>query len=295
VDTGAGPRGTLFIVGTPIGNLQDLSPRAAATLAQCRVIACEDTRTTRTLLDRNGISARLLSYHKFNERLRAAELLAVLGRGESVALVTDAGTPGVSDPGAHLVRRARAAGHRVVPIPGPSALTALLSSSGFASGPFTFVGFLPHRQGERRRLLEALRDEARPLVFFEAPHRLIASLDDVLAILGDREGCLGREMTKVHEEFVAGPLSVIRKAFEGRPVRGEITFVVAGAPAGTAAATRPAAPVDPPGAAVERLIAAGWDRKEAMRRVARERGLSRRAVYNDLLRARRRAPDGDDG
>ena len=251
----AGARGTLYVVGTPIGNLEDLSPRARAALAGSRVVACEDTRQTRTLMARHGLATPLVSYHKFNEQRRAGDLLDRLRRGESVALVTDGGTPGISDPGAVLVRRAHQEGHRVVPIPGASAVTALLSASGFAPGPFTFIGFLPHRQGPRRRLLEALRHEPRALLFFESPRRLAAALRDALEILGDRPAFLGREMTKVHEEFRSGTLREILAAFAGREIRGEVAFLVAG----------------------------GLDRKEAMRRVARERGVSRRDVYREVL------------
>jgi 16S rRNA (cytidine1402-2'-O)-methyltransferase len=302
VNRPAAPRGTLYVVGTPIGNLEDLSPRAAAALAASRVVACEDTRNTRALMVRHGLRTRLISYHKFNEAERAESLLALLRRGESVALVSDGGTPGISDPGALLVRRAREEGHRLVPVPGPSALTALLSASGFAPGPFTFIGFLPHRRGARRKCLEGLRREPRPLLFFEAPHRLLASLDDALEILGDREAFLGREMTKIHEEFIAGRLSALCAAFAGRAVRGEIAFLVQGATeavgrAGEEAAERPAdgpggatGADEPPAAAVLRLLQAGWDRKEAMRRVARERGISRRDVYRDMLRGRKDAP-----
>ena len=286
--------GILYVVGTPIGNLDDLSPRAAATLAACRVIACEDTRTTRALLKRPGIRARLVSYHRFNEASRARDLLETLRRGDAVALVTDAGTPGISDPGADLVRRARAEGHHVVPIPGPSAVTTLLSVSGLPSGPFTFVGFLPPRRGARRRALEALRNEPRPLVLFEAPHRLIASLDDAIAVLGDRDACLGREMTKMHEEFMSGRLSAIRDAFHGRAVRGEITLVVTGGEAHPRAVEDGRAG-EPPGAAVLELLEAGWDRREALRHVARERGLSRRTVYRDLLRLKDRKLPGEGG
>lgn len=279
---GARP-GTLYVVGTPIGNLEDLSPRAVRALASSEVVACEDTRFGRILLHRHGLRTRLVSHHKFNEAQSAAELLEVLARGGSVALVTDGGTPGISDPGALLVRRAREAGHPIAPVPGPSAATALLSVSGFRPGPFTFVGFLPHRQGERRRALEALRSEPRPLLFFEAPHRILATLDDALSILGEREAFLGREMTKIHEELLGGTLSTVRAALGGRTVKGEIAFLVAGASGDrTAGAPGPGA-AEPIADAVRKLVESGCDRKEAMRRVARERGLSRRDVYRELL------------
>ena len=293
MDDSSTRNGTLYIVGTPIGNLKDLSPRAVATLSSCRLIAAEDTRKTRLLMTRHGLAGRVVSYHKFNETRRAPELLRALSAGDDVSLVTDAGTPGLSDPGALLVRRARAEGHRIVPIPGPSAVTALLSVSGFLAGPFSFIGFLPSRQAARRAALEQLRNEPRPLLFFEAPHRILRMLDDLQAVFGDREICLGREMTKLHEEFLSGTTESVRKSLAGGPVKGEISLLVEGAPAhGTVSDEETPEPAEKPGALVLRLLEAGWDRKDALRRVAKERGLSRRKVYNDLLRARREA-DGE--
>lgn len=289
-------RGTLYVVATPIGNLQDLSSRALSTLASCRLIACEDTRTTRALLTRHGLRARLVSYHHHNESRRAPALLEALESGADVALVTEAGSPGVSDPGPQLVRRARAAGYDVVPIPGPSAVTALLSASGFPSGPFTFMGFLPARAAARRRVLESLREEPHLLVFFEAPHRLVRMLEDAIAILGDREACLGREMTKVHEEIICAKLSSLEAHFGEGPVRGEITLAIAGA-SGTKQRSyrrRATSTIEPLPTAVARLVDAGWDHKEAMRHVARRRGMSRRAVYQAVLRARGATSRGPD-
>ncbi|HEV8701259.1 MAG TPA: 16S rRNA (cytidine(1402)-2'-O)-methyltransferase [Candidatus Polarisedimenticolia bacterium] len=283
------PRGTLYVVGTPIGNLDDLTPRAVSALAESDLVACEDTRRTRVILSRHGLAKRTVSCHRHNETRRLPQLLLELRRGSRVALVTDGGTPGLSDPGALLVRAARLEGHRVVPVPGASALTALLSVSGFDPGPFTFIGFLPPRQGERRRALQALRSEPRPLVFFESPRRLVTMLADALEALGDREAVLGREMTKVHEEFVAGTLGSIRASFAGRPLKGEIALLVAGAPADAAARELPAGgalPRESIAARVRRHTEAGLARKEAMRRVARETGLSRRDVYRDMLRER---------
>jgi 16S rRNA (cytidine1402-2'-O)-methyltransferase len=287
------PRGTLYVVATPIGHLEDLSRRALATLQNVSLIACEDTRKTRGLLARHGLDTRLVSHHRFNEARSASGLLEILKRGENVALVTDGGTPGISDPGGLLVRRAREEGLAVVPVPGPSALTALLSVSGFPAGPFTFIGFLPHRKGERRKALLALREEPRPLLFFEAPHRIHACLLDALEILGDRVAFLGREMTKRHEEFLSGPLSWLRAALENRQARGEFALLVDVASA-TANAVTPGGeaigPLDPrPESIVDamrRLLEEGVERKEAMRRVARDRGISRKEVYRALLRSR---------
>ena len=285
----AAARGTLFVVGTPIGHLDDLSARAAEVLASCDLIACEDTRRSRVLLDRRGLRVPLISCHKFNEAARLPRILATLAEGRRVALISDGGTPGLSDPGARLVRAAREAGHAVVPVPGPSAVTALLSVSGFETGPFTFAGFLPHRRGERRRFLQGLAAEPRPILFFESPRRLVEALRDAVDTLGDRDAVLGREMTKKHEEIVAAPLSQLLATFETGPVLGEIAFLVAGAksgaPATTAAGARTpgAAAGEPPSRRVRRLVAEGMDRKEAMRLVARETGLSRRAIYRSLL------------
>lgn len=258
--------------------------RAVRVLGSVELIACEDTRTTRPLLNRQGLTTRLISHHKFNEPRSAAEILKILDRGGSVALVSDGGTPGISDPGALLVRQAQGAGHRIVPVPGPSAVIALMSSSGFPPGPFTFIGFLPHRRAERRRALQALRRELRPLVFFESPQRLVASLEDVLEILGDRPACLGREMTKLHEQMLGGTVGSIRAAFADQSPRGEVSFVVAGASGEEAAKPAEEAPPGTAADEVRRLIAAGWDRKDAMRRVARERGCSRRSIYLELLK-----------
>jgi 16S rRNA (cytidine1402-2'-O)-methyltransferase len=290
VDAGRDTRGTLYVVGSPIGNLDDLSPRAVEAFASSDLIACEDTRRTRVLLSRHGLSRRMVSYHKFNEGRRLQELLETLRGGGRVALVSDGGTPGISDPGALLVRAAREAGHRVVPIPGPSAVTTLLSASGFAPGPFTFIGFLPHRKGERRRILKTLRAEPRPLLFFESPRRLTAALADALEILGDRDACLGREMTKLHEELLTGTVSSLLAAFEGREVRGEVAFLLAGPLEALSRASAERGSEESPGgspaARVRRLIESGLDRKEAMRRVARETGLSRRDVYQKVLSER---------
>lgn len=283
------PRGTLYVVGTPIGNLDDLTPRAVSVLAESDLVACEDTRRTRVILTRHGLVKRTVSCHKFNESRRLPQLLQALGRGSRIALVTDGGTPGISDPGALLVRAARLEGHRVVPVPGPSAVTALLSVSGFDPGPFTFIGFLPPRQGERRRALLTLRAEPRLLVFFESPRRVVAMLSDAIEALGDREAVLGREMTKIHEEFMAGTLGSIRDGFAGRPLKGEIALLVTGASPDGASGALPAAgaaPGESIAARVRRHAAAGLDRKEAMRLVARETGLSRRDVYREMLRER---------
>ncbi len=224
--------GTLYLVATPIGNLGDLSPRAQQCLGAVAVIAAEDTRTTARLLEAYGIDTPMISFYEKNEERRVPELCARLAQGDDVALVTDAGTPAVSDPGFRLVRGALAAGARVVPIPGPSAVLAALVGSGLSTARFRFEGFLPRGQGERRHRLERLdRDEAT-LILFEAPGRVAALLEDVAATLGpDRPVVVARELTKLHEEFLRGTAAELAEKLEAAPPRGEVTVVVGPRPA----------------------------------------------------------------
>ncbi len=220
--------GTLYIVATPIGNLEDITLRALRILKEVDLIAAEDTRHTKTLFSTYNIRTSLTSYHDHNEKTKAHALVARLKQGENVALVSDAGTPTLSDPGFRLVQEAIQQGIPVVPVPGPSALTAVLSASGLPTDRFVFEGFLPVKKRERREKLSRLREEIRTLVFFEAPHRLKESLEDLLEILGDREVAVGREVTKVYEEFLHGRLSELSAQVEPREMRGEITLVVRG-------------------------------------------------------------------
>jgi len=219
---------TLYLVSTPIGNLGDLSPRAEDTLRSVSRILAEDTRRTRILADRAGSHARLVSVHAHNERERIGRILTWLDAGDDLALVSDAGTPLVSDPGARVVRAVTDAGHYVVPIPGPSAVLAALVGSGLATGRFAFLGF-PDRKGPgRRRLLERIADAKEAIVLFEAPGRLVALLDDLSDVCGANRGCaVARELTKVHEEFVRGTLEEAARYYRERPPRGEVTLVVA--------------------------------------------------------------------
>jgi 16S rRNA (cytidine1402-2'-O)-methyltransferase len=274
--------GTLFIVATPIGNLEDVTYRAVRTLGECAVIACEDTRQTRKLLERYGIQTPLVSYHEHNERERAAELIGRLGEGASVALVSDAGTPLVSDPGFRLVEAAIAAGIRVEPVPGPSAAVAALSASGLPTDAVWFGGFLPAKSGQRRRALESLRALEATLVFYEAPHRIVELLTDIEEVLGDRRVAAARELTKLHEEFLRGRASEVRAALAGRDtIRGEFTLLVGKGDA-------PPAAVGAPEDAVAALEAAGMDRMDAIKHVAREHGLAKREVYR-LVELRNRS------
>jgi 16S rRNA (cytidine1402-2'-O)-methyltransferase len=229
--------GRLQVIATPIGNLADLSERAREALAQADIIAAEDTRHTGALLKALGLATPLLSLHEHNESRRVPALLTRLAQGERVALVSDAGTPLLSDPGYELVRAAISAGFEVSVIPGPSAITAALAVAGLPTDRFCFEGFLPARERERRAALEALAHERRTLVFFEAPHRIAAALADMAAVLGpEREAVVARELTKAHETLYRGTLSELaaRAATEANFARGEITLVVRGAPAAAA-------------------------------------------------------------
>jgi len=227
--------GTLLVVATPIGNLDDLSPRARAAFERADLVACEDTRHTGRLLARLGLKKTLVSLHEHNERQRLPRLLAALEDGATIALASDAGTPLLSDPGYLLVREAAARGVRVEPVPGPSAPLAALVVSGLPPYPFTFAGFPPPKAGRRRSFYRRLAALGHTLVVFESPHRLLASLADALAELGDRPAAIGRELTKLHEEVLRGKLSELAAALAARPaLKGEFVLVIAGSAAGTA-------------------------------------------------------------
>lgn len=271
---------------TPIGNLDDASPRLARTLAEADLVACEDTRQTRKLLSHLGIQARTVSYHQGNEPQRAAQLVAQIEAGATVALVSDAGMPGISDPGHDLVRACLARGIPVAVVPGPSAVLAALVVSGLPSDRFCFEGFLPRRAGPRARRLAELASEPRTMVFFEAPHRALATLTAMAAAFGPERPCaLVRELTKLHEEVLRGSLAEIRDrlALDKNGPRGELTLVVGGAPA--AAADR-AGGVDL-AAEVARQAEGGRSTKEAIGAVARATGTPRRVVYQAVLDARK--------
>ena len=217
--------GALVIVATPIGNLSDISPRALESLRTADLIACEDTRQTLKLLNHFGIQKPLVAYHDFNEEKKAAELGEKIRSGSTIALVSDAGTPGISDPGYRLVRYCREQGLTVLSIPGPNAAVSALAASGLPSDEFFFVGFLPSKKTARREKLESLRSVSATLIFYEAPHRIQGTLIDLLEVLGDREACIARELTKLHEEFVFGRLSAIASKVKEL---GEFVIVVSG-------------------------------------------------------------------
>ena len=219
--------GTLYIVATPIGNLEDMTFRAVRVLKEVDLIAAEDTRHSRKLLTHFGIAKPLTSYFDHNKTLKGEYLLDRLREGAAVALISDAGTPCISDPGYQLVRDAVAAGIPVVPIPGVSATVTALSASGLPTDAFTFAGFLPNRQGKRRERLADYRDEGRVVVFYEAPHRLLAALADLREVCGDRQVVVARELTKIYEEFVRGSVTEVMARFADREVKGEVVLLVA--------------------------------------------------------------------
>jgi 16S rRNA (cytidine1402-2'-O)-methyltransferase len=283
---GAAPGGgCLYIVGTPIGNLEDITLRALRILKEADLIACEDTRHTQKLLNHYNIAKTLVSYHEHNEMTRSSELLIQLEQGAKIALVSDAGTPLVSDPGYRLVTLCVRHKIPVVPIPGPSALLAALAGAGLPNEEFLFVGFLPQRSGERRRMLERLRIEERTIIFYEAPHRVADSIADAQEILGDRPACLARELTKLHEEFLRGKLSQLAESLAERPARGEITLVIG--PPEASAVTGQADSSQSLSDRVEELIRqAKLDRKDALKLAAKERGITRRAAYEQLVESK---------
>lgn len=265
--------GTLYVVATPIGNLDDITFRAVRILREADLIACEDTRQTRKLLDHLGISRPLVSYHDHNERERAGELIAELEAGRSVAVVSDAGTPLIADPGYRLVHEARERGITVSPIPGPSALPAALSASGLPTDAFVFGGFLPAKSGQRRKELERWKEIAATLVFYETPHRICETLRDIAVVLGERRIVIGREITKIHEEFLRGTSAEIEAELSKRPVvKGEFVVMIDREPS-------PAEFALTIEEAVAELTGRGVAKMDALKQVARERGLSKHEVY----------------
>ena len=271
----------LYLVATPIGNLEDITLRALRILKEVDQIACEDTRHTQKLLNHYNIQKPLISYHEHNEMTRAPELVLAMEQGSQIALVSDAGMPLVSDPGYRLVTLSVRHHLPVVPIPGAAALLAALSASGLPNEEFLFAGFLPARAGERRRVLERLRIEDRTIIFYEAPHRIEETLADAREILGDRPACLAREVTKLHEEFRRGALSELSASISERPARGEITLLIGAVPPEERAALRDTSQTLAD--RVDELIRqAKLDRKEALKLAAKERGMTKRAAYQEL-------------
>lgn len=283
--------GTLYIVATPIGNLEDITQRALRILGEVKLVACEDTRRTRVLLNHFGIKTKTVSYHEHNERERAAEICELLASGQSVALVSDAGTPLINDPGFRVVNTAIELNLPVVPVPGPTALIAALVASGLPSEQFFFAGFLPARANARRGRLEELRAMPATLVFYEAPHRIKATLEDALEVLGDRPAALARELTKIHEEILRGSLHELIQGFGtgSLAARGEMVLVIgnaAASEASTAAETEPASR-----RLIERvseLEREGLEAKLALKKAARELGMKRAEAYRQLVAQKNR-------
>jgi len=267
--------GTLYLVATPIGNLQDMSIRAIATLKSVDLIACEDTRHTRKLLNHFDITTKAVSYHEHNEKDRADELAGLLMAGKSIAAVSDAGTPNINDPGLALVKKAIEVGASVIPIPGPTAFVNALVVSGLPTDSFFFGGFLPSKKGERIRRLKDLAEIPATLIFYEAPHRIAASIADCADILGDRAAAISRELTKVHEETVRGTLSELKKHFAAAKVRGEIVICIDKDNGSAPPPTRKGSLTD----RLNELERSGIDHRTALKTAAKEFGLTRSEAY----------------
>jgi 16S rRNA (cytidine1402-2'-O)-methyltransferase len=270
-------RGVIYLVATPLGNLEDITLRALQTLREADLVACEDTRHTGRLLRHFEIEKPLLSYHEHNEARRADELVARALEGDSVAVVSDAGTPAISDPGYRVVRAAVDAGVRVVPIPGPSAAITALSASGLPTHDFLFKGFLPRRKTRRRVALRAMEAAVSTIVLYEAPHRILEALADLQDMLGDRNVVVARELTKIHEEFLRGTALSIRQELLRRPaVKGEFVVLV-----GPSEGVAPSPEVSL-STRVGQLETEGQKRMDAIKQAARERGITKRAAYAQL-------------
>ncbi|HEX3156059.1 MAG TPA: 16S rRNA (cytidine(1402)-2'-O)-methyltransferase [Candidatus Angelobacter sp.] len=277
--------GTLYVVATPIGNLEDISYRAVRVLKEADLIACEDTRHTAKLLHHYGIDKPTVSYHEHNEAARAEELVAKLTAGLNIAQVSDAGMPGISDPGYRVIKLAIERGVQVVPIPGASALVAALAASGLPTDSFQFLGFLPAKSGQRRTLLETLRQSQHTTVVYEAPHRIVETVKDVIELLGsERPVVLARELTKVHEECIRGNAAQVLQRIQEHESRGEMTLLIGKSERVAAPATRKDI-----ASRVEEIMREGSvDENTALKVVAKERGLSKSEAYRELQRRKRK-------
>jgi 16S rRNA (cytidine1402-2'-O)-methyltransferase len=286
-DSQAAPAGpALYVVGTPIGHLEDITLRALRVLKEVDLIACEDTRQTQKLLQHYSIPTRTISYHEHNEMTRAAELIVQLEQGLRLALVTDAGMPGISDPGFRLISLAIRHGIPVVPVPGASAFLAALVASGLPTDSFRFSGFLPARRGERRKLLQSIQASPRTQIFYEAPHRIVEALEDIVEVLGPaRRVVIAREVTKLHEEYLRGRAGEILEQARARSLKGEITLLIARADEVRAEATA-VTPISIRQRVREIMQVERLDEKAALKRVARERGISKSDAYRELQRAK---------
>ncbi len=281
-----GPGSALYLVATPIGNLEDITLRALRVLKEVDLIACEDTRQTQKLLSHYGIQTRTVSYHEHNEMTKAAELVVDLESGAKIALVTDAGMPGISDPGFRLIALAIRHHVPVVPIPGASAFLAALVASGLPTDSFRFSGFLPAKAGQRRKLFESVRESPRTQVFYEAPHRVLETLADVVEVLGeDRYVVVAREVTKIHEEFLRGRAIEVLEQLKARgDVKGEITLLIAKAEGSEVKAESSHVSV---GQRVKQIMSQDQvDEKAALKKVAKERGIGKSEAYREWQRSK---------
>ncbi|PIZ20130.1 MAG: 16S rRNA (cytidine(1402)-2'-O)-methyltransferase [Deltaproteobacteria bacterium CG_4_10_14_0_8_um_filter_43_12] len=275
-------KGTLYIVATPIGNMEDITLRALRTLKEVNLIAAEDTRRTRILLNHYSIKTPLTSYYEYNKLIKGKKLIDRLGAGENIALVSDAGTPGISDPGYHLIKLAPQSSISVIPIPGVSAVITALSVSGLPTDSFVFQGFLPNKVTARKKLLEKMAEEKRTLVFYESPNRLRAALQDLLEICGDREIVVTRELTKVFEEVIRGEITHVLTVLNGRQIKGEITLLVSGK----------RDPDSGDDTSIPQLLQDyqkryGLPMKALVRMISEEKGISKREVYQESLRLKK--------
>jgi 16S rRNA (cytidine1402-2'-O)-methyltransferase len=275
----------LYVVATPIGNLEDITYRAVRVLKEADLIACEDTRHTAKLLQHYGLDKPTVSYHEHNEAARAEELVAKLEQGLNVAQVSDAGMPGISDPGYRVIKLAIEHGMQVVPVPGPSALISALAASGLPTDSFQFLGFVPSRSGQRRTMLELLRQAQHTTIFYEAPHRIAATMEDIVEILGPEQPVvLARELTKIHEEFIRGTAAEVLARTQAQELRGEITLLI-----GKSALQETNAVVKDIAQRLEEIMREKkLDEKAGLKVLAKERGLSKSEVYRELQRRRGR-------
>ncbi|MBW2673983.1 MAG: 16S rRNA (cytidine(1402)-2'-O)-methyltransferase [Deltaproteobacteria bacterium] len=272
-------QGTLYIVATPIGNLEDITLRAIRILREVGLIAAEDTRRTRILLDAHGIDTPLTSLHDRNELKKSAHLITRLREGTDIAYVSDAGTPGISDPGYIFVKQAIAESIGVVPVPGPVAAVAALNVSGLPMDSFAFFAFLPSRRGKRRHLLETLKEESKTMVFYESPNRIVSALEDVGEVLGDRQIAVSRELTKIYEKTLRGTVAEVIKSLRGKKVKGEITLVVSGA-----APTRPgASPEEIRARFQEARTDPASSTRDIINALSKEMDMPRKEIYRHVL------------
>ncbi|HEY1262767.1 MAG TPA: 16S rRNA (cytidine(1402)-2'-O)-methyltransferase [Terriglobales bacterium] len=284
----------LYVVGTPIGNLEDITLRALRVLKEADLIACEDTRHTQKLLNHYGITTRTISYHEHNEAARAEELVRELERGARIALVSDAGMPGISDPGYRVIAKAIEHGITVVPVPGPSAFVAALAASGLPTDSFEFHGFLPAKRGQRRKVLEEVRNVPQTQIFYEAPHRVKEALEDMVEILGPgRQVVIARELSKVHEEILRGPAGqVLDQLANANDIKGEISLLIGGTDHDAVEAGGPPARISVRERVEQLIREEKLDNNTALKKIAKEFGISKSEAYREWQRSGTKKANG---